>query len=182
MLTITGFTEQTPAEVRQVLEYFQQQKVNGIIVDLRQNKGGFYPAVCEVASMFVGRGFLWQIRYVNRPRPDIVRGKLRKIVRCPIITLIGPETRSGGELLASALRTNKTTKLFGQTTFGKGIAKKLEMQSDGTGQKELAGYLYTSDGQALDGRGIKPDKLIDPGISPEEALRQAINELTKDKK
>jgi len=180
LLTISAFTKQTPAEVQQVLDHFRKQKIRGLILDLRENKGGIYPAIFEVASMFVGRGrTMWQRQNVGQKQPTIVRAEQSKIVQWPVVVLIGPETRSGGELLACALRTAGQTKLLGQNTTGKGFFYELEEQADGTSKKVVGGYFFSADGQPINDRGIQPDQQVAPGTLPEDVLEQAVRELLK---
>ncbi len=183
LLTITAFTKQTSAEVRKTINHFQEQNVRALILDLRNNRGGFYPSVCEVAGMFVGQDKpLWQIQKIGQNQPIVVRAKQSKIVQWPVVVLIGSKTTCGGELLACALRTSGGAKLLGQDTFGHGSSSKLEKQADGSSKKVVGAYFFTAEGQAVDGQGIKPDRWIDSGTSPQEVLRQAVSELTRGEK
>jgi carboxyl-terminal processing protease len=98
----------------------------------------------------------------------------------PVVVLINSETRCGGELLASAVKSKGGGKLLGQKTFGEGAIYNLEKQADGSSRKILTGYFYTADGQLIDGQGIKPDSELDPKLSSEEVLKQAVYELTRE--
>jgi C-terminal peptidase prc len=178
LLTITGFNEQTPGEVRQAISQFQKQDVRGLVVDLRKNQGGLGSAVREIAGMFVDRGAaLWQTQNVGPGRPTIVRGEQLRIVRWPVVVLVSGKTSGAGELLACALRAGGGAKLFGENTAGKGSFSSLDKRPDGTSQKVVAGYFLTAEGQPIDGRGIAPDRQIDPKMPPEEALKIAAEEL-----
>ena len=179
LLAITDFTKQTPAEVRKAIKNFQKQDVRGLIVDLRENNGGFYSAVLEVAGMFVGQDrVMWQIQNVGQNQPNLVKGTHPKMVRLPVVALISSKTKSGGELMACALRTSGGAKLLGQTTAGKGFSRSWEKKANGTSEKTIAAYLFTADGQPINKRGIRPDRWISPGTSPEEVLKRALSELT----
>jgi C-terminal peptidase prc len=181
LLAISRFNEETPAKVRDALMYFQQQKIKGLVLDLRSNQGGFLTAAKEITSMFTGPDqIIWYVQYTNRANRTPEKGTVQKMVQWPVVVLVISETRSGGELLASAVRSVAGGRLLGQKTFGKGSARTIEKQPDGTSRKILTGYLYTADGQAIDGRGINPDRELDPKLSSEEALKQAVYELTKE--
>jgi C-terminal peptidase prc len=181
LLAISRFNEETPAKVRDALMYFQQQKIKGLVLDLRSNQGGFLTAAKEITSMFTGPDqIIWYVQYTNRANRTPEKGTVQKMVQWPVVVLVNSETRSGGELLASAVRSVAGGRLLGQKTFGKGSARTIEKQADGTSRKILTGYLYTADGQAIDGRGINPDRELDPKLSSEEALKQAVYELTKE--
>jgi carboxyl-terminal processing protease len=178
-LSISGFNKESATKVKDALLYFQQQKIKGLILDIRNNKGGFIPAVKEVASMFIGQDqIMWKIQYIGQTDSVPEKGAIQKMVQWPVVVLINSETRCGGELLVSAVKS-KGGKLLGQKTFGEGSVGNLEKQADGTSQRVLAGYLYTVDGQAIDGQGIRPDRELDPKLSSEEVLKQAVYELTK---
>ncbi len=180
LLVITVFTKQTPAEVRNAINNFQEQSVRGLIVDLRDNRGGFYSAVREVAGMFVGRGrVMWQIQKIGRDQPIAVRAKQSKIVRWPVVVLVGPKTKFGGELLASAIKNNAGAKLLGQTTAGEGTSRSLKKKANGASETTITAYLFTADGQPINNRGIRPDRWISPGTSPEGTLKRAVSELTR---
>jgi len=179
LLAISGFNKETPAKVRDALMYFQQQNIRGLVLDLRNNIGGFYPAVCEVGSMFVGQDKpMWQIQNIDQNQPTIIKGEQSKIVQWPVVVLIGPKTKCGGELLACALRTSGRAKMLGQKTFGEGSIYKLEKQPDGSSRKIPTGRFTTADGQVIDGQGINPDRELDPKLSSEEVLKPAVDELT----
>jgi carboxyl-terminal processing protease len=159
LLVISGFNQETTVKVRDALMYFQQQKIKGIVLDLRDNKGGLLPAVKEITGMFTGPNqIMWYVQYTGQANRVAEKSTVQKMAQWPVVVLINPKTRCGGELLASAIRSGAGSELLGQKTFGEGSIYKLEKQADGTSQKIPTGYFFTADGQVIDGQGIKPDR------------------------
>jgi len=180
LLAISVFNKETSAKVCDTLIYFQQQKINGLVLDLRNNKGGFFPAVKEITSMFTGPDqIMWQIQYTGQTGRTPEKGTVQKMAPWPVVVLVNSETRCGGELLASAVKSKAGGKLLGRKTFGEGVIYNLEKQADGSSKKVPTGYFYTADGQVIDGQGINPYRELDPNLSSEEVLKQAVYELTK---
>ncbi|MDD5326499.1 MAG: S41 family peptidase [Phycisphaerae bacterium] len=179
LLAISGFSEETPTKVRDVLTHFQQQKIKGLVLDLRNNKGGFSPAVKEVTSMFTGPDqIMWYAQYAGQAESTPEKGIVPKMVQWPTVVLINSETMCGGELLASAIKSKAGGKLLGQKTFGEGFIYRLEKQPDGSSRKVPIGRFTTADKQIISGSGISPDRELDTKLSSEETLEQAVNELT----
>jgi carboxyl-terminal processing protease len=178
LLVISRFNKETTAAVRKAINYFQEQNIRGLVLDLRNNKGGFFPAVREITSMFTGPDqIIWYVQHTSQTERTPEKGTVQKMVRWPVVVLINSETTCGGELLASAVKSTGG-KLLGQKTFGEGTIYKLEEQPNGSSKKIPTGYFYTADGQAIDKQGVSPDKELDPKLSSEEVLKQAVIELT----
>ena len=170
-IRITYFNRQTPLKVKETLDAFHTGVIRGIILDLRKNKGGLYSSVKETAGMFVGREpVLWQFQKPGELTPQSVRAEQNRITDAPLAVLVGPETQSGGELLATALKTSGRAILFGSRTMGKGISFQMNKEPDGSMKRVVGGYLLTADGRKFEGAGIRPDVEIPPDESEKKAL------------
>jgi carboxyl-terminal processing protease len=181
LLTISGFSKESAAKVKDALLNFQQQKIKGLILDIRNNKGGFLGEVEKITGMFAEPNqVMWQTQNIGQNKRISVKSDVEKMVQWPVVVLINSNTMCGGELLASALKSKGSGKLLGQKTFGEGAIYKLEKQADGTSRKIRTGNFYTADGQTIEGQGVIPDKELDLKLSPEEILKQAVYELTKE--
>ncbi len=180
LLVISGFKNESAAKVKDALLNFQQKKIKGLILDIRNNKGGFLPEVKKITGFFLEPNeIMWQTQNIGQNERISVKSNSRKISQWPIVVLINSETMCGGELLASAVKSKGGAKLLGQKTFGEGSFYKFEKQDDGTSKKVRMGYFFTADGQDLEGKGVIPDIEIDPKLSTEEIIKKAVNELTK---
>ena len=154
----------------------------GIILDLRNNPGGFLQASVLVASDFVRDGVIVEqedssgqkITY----RVEKGRGKL---VNEKLVILINGGSASASEILAGALRDYNRGKLVGEKSFGKGTVQSPEDFADGSGLHiTIAKWLLPS-GKNIHNEGVVPDVEVKPGddLKTDLQLQKAIEELLK---
>ncbi len=126
-LQILHFSEETSREVGEILDKFEKTGVEGLVIDLRYNGGGFLKSAVEIASNFVPRG---KIIVSERGRPGVYDGEVHRSLgsgthrrQVPITVLINQGTASAAEILAGALRDHDVARLVGSMTYGKGSAQ-----------------------------------------------------------
>ena len=123
VVKITHFQDTTLKEVQEALADMQSQGIKGLILDLRGNPGGSYPAAKKVAELFIPDGVIVNStsRIDGFNGESRVTGTLNPLLM-PMCVFIDYETASSAELLAGALKENRRASviLLGQTTFGKG--------------------------------------------------------------
>ena len=156
----------------------------GIILDLRNNPGGFLQASVLVASDFIKEGtVVSQQSYdgsVEKYDVDTTRGNL---LDEKTVVLINGGSASASEILAGALKDFNRAKLVGEKSFGKGTVQQPEDFSDGSGLHiTIAKWLLPS-GKNIHGEGIVPDVEIKPSedVNSKEDLQlnKAIETLLK---
>lgn len=123
-LAVLSFGEDTPREVRRILDEFARAKVKGVIVDLRGNSGGLLRAAVDIASEFLpagarvvsekGREGVWP----EKVHPATGAGA--DLPAWPLVVLTNGSTASASEILSGALRHHGRARLVGTQTFGKG--------------------------------------------------------------
>jgi len=123
-LEILSFSQDTAEEVAKILDRFDDAGVNGIVVDVRYNGGGYLQSAVEIASQFLprdklivtekGRPESWR----ERPHRSLGSGAGRRQV--PVVVLINQGTASAAEILAGSLKQNERARLVGTMSFGKG--------------------------------------------------------------
>ena len=123
-LEILSFSQDTAAEVAKVLDRFEAAGVEGIVIDVRYNGGGYLQSAVEIASELLPRGTLivsekgragtWRAR----THDSTGAGARRRQV--PVVVLINQGTASAAEILAGSLRQNDRARLVGKMSFGKG--------------------------------------------------------------
>ena len=131
----------------------------GVIVDLRNNPGGFLDMAEDIAGWFVEKGEIIVIQ-------DFGEGKERQVYKsrgpssffgCPTVVLINQGSASGAEILAGALRDRNEAKLVGETSFGKGsVQEKISLSDDSSLKITIAKWL-TPNGSSIDEVGLSPD-------------------------
>lgn len=162
---ITSFTRQTDPELGEALTALRHQgPLQGLIIDLRNNPGGFVDSATAVASRFLKPGSVVvrtgrtaetavPVLAANQPEPDI---------SLPMVVLINGGSASAAEIVASALRDNGRARLLGLTSFGKGIVQNvipLDHGARGAVSVTTLRY-YTPSGRSIQQVGIVPDLAV----------------------
>lgn len=159
-----------PQEVREALK--KVDSADGIILDLRNNPGGLLENSIQIANMFLNGGIIVSTEDSSKHRQSQI-SLGHPLTDKPLITMINGSSASASEILASALRDNKRSKLVGQKTFGKGLVQAIKKLDDGSGMNvSIARYLTASNAD-IHKKGIEPnvkivlsDDDIKKGIGP----------------
>jgi carboxyl-terminal processing protease len=158
-LRISRFSEDTVALARQAADDFINQNVKGVILDLRNNSGGFLSAAVDVTSLWSENQPVVQQRENGGQKvtETLSSGSKAQLKGIPTVVLINEGSASASEIVAGALQDYGAAKLVGQTSFGKGSVQSLEKFSDGSVLKVTIARWYTPNGRNIDHEGIKPD-------------------------
>ena len=123
-LSVSGFADETANEVSKILDEFEAAGIEGLVLDLRWNGGGWLTAAVEIASQFLPRGALVCTERtrptVRTPHEDRSTGAGAHRRQVPIVVLVNRETASASEILSGALQVNGRARLAGTMTYGKG--------------------------------------------------------------
>ena len=193
-IKIRRFGEDTASLVKSAGASLKSQGAKAVIVDVRDNPGGYLESAVEVASQFANKGVIVEERSRNsKPKLEyaIAGGTMIDI---PVIMLINGGSASASEILAGALNDNDRATLVGEKTYGKGSVQEVVclspvfMNSDcpGASLKVTIARWFTPAGINISKEGIKPEvevKLTDEDInnSKDPQLEKAI-ELAKQAK
>lgn len=146
---------------------------NGLILDLRNNPGGFLDVSVELAGWFIPRGSL----VVSQEGRGGVSHEFRAVGNellkdFPLVILINRGSASASEILAGAIKVNRgDVKLVGEKSFGKGTVQELESLRDGSSLKLTISHWVLPDGQILEGEGLTPDVEVEITEEDYEAER-----------
>lgn len=176
---ILRFTSRTPEEFAEALAQFEDDNVNAIILDLRNNYGGLLQEAVDVASEFLDDGVvLYEVSKEGDRTFDAEAGG--SAVGWPVVVLVNQGTASASELLAGALQDRVGATLIGQTTFGKGTIQQIFQLSDGSSIHVTSAEWFTPDNNALDGVGLMPDiEMIPDANGRDIEIEEAIRFLTE---
>ncbi len=121
-IQVTTFGDKTTPELLAALKELMPQNPKGIILDLRNNGGGYLTTSVEVTSQFIGDGVVLHEQYGdgNRTTYDVQPGGLATDTKIPMLVLINEGSASASEIVAGALQDSGRAKLVGATSFGKG--------------------------------------------------------------
>ncbi len=127
LIRLTGFAEQTPAELRATLRQVVAAGAAGVILDLRDDAGGELDAAVEVCEMFLDRGELI-VSIKNRAgkvRSREVTRSRGEFADIPLVVLVNRNSASASEIVAAAMQDHGRAVVIGERTFGKGTVQRL---------------------------------------------------------
>lgn len=185
-IRISMFDEDTGSEFKKGLKTLTSQNMKGLIVDLRQNPGGFINQCVEVADELLDEGLIVYTKDKVKKRENY-RSKQGKL-NVPFVMLIDEGSASASEIISGAVKDRKAGLLIGAKTFGKGLVQSIEQLKDGSGIKLTTQKYYTPNGISINKVGIEPDievktPEIKEGQNPEDVkdvqLERAVEELLK---
>ncbi len=161
-LQITSFTEDTADEFNKEITKAIADNNKGIVLDLRNNPGGFLNVAVEIASRFVPRESV----VVQEKHQDGRIENFKSIggdvfSEIPVVILVNQGSASASEILAGALRDINGSKLIGKKSFGKGSVQQLEKFSDGSSLKVTIAEWLTPSGQSINKIGLDVDIELD---------------------
>jgi carboxyl-terminal processing protease len=161
----------------------KQQKTKGIILDLRNNPGGYLTDAAFVSSEFLKKGVIViQEKGSNKERTNLSVSRTGLLTDTPVVVLINRGSASASEIVAGALRDHGRAKLIGETSFGKGTIQIAEDIGDGAGLHVTIAKWLTPKEIWVHGKGLKPDIEIENDIADQmhdKQLEKAIEELVK---
>jgi len=130
-----------------------------IILDLRDNPGGYLDVAQEIAGWFLEKGELVTVEDFGegKEKKDYIAEGNAKLAVYPVVVLINEGSASGSEILAGALRDNKEAKLIGQTSYGKGSVQELVKLRGGSSLKITVAKWLTPKGESITDKGLEPD-------------------------
>ena len=148
------------------------QGTKGVILDLRNNTGGFLDAAVRIAGHFVERGevITYQKFRSGEKSPLISRGNA-EYRNLPVVVLVNGGSASASEIVAGALRDHRGAILVGQITFGKGSVQELQDLGDGSTLKITTAEWITPNGHSIDKQGLDPDVEVELP-EPEEGAEE----------
>jgi len=168
-MRIYSFKESTLQEVQDALAKASTYGAKGLILDLRGNPGGLFKSAIKVSELFLGSGVIVHSRSRDGayngdlPKHAALKADIMNPLTLPVAILVDGETASSAEVLAGALRDRPLTRLFGQTTYGKGsIQSTIPLGKSQGGVRITVAHLFSpTTRQPYTGRGIVPHVFVD---------------------
>jgi len=161
-LQVTVFADETRTELRDAIAELREAGAQGLVVDLRNNPGGYLNAAVGVVSEFVPRGLV-TVREDSQGRrfEEKVEGG-GTAYDIPLVILVNQGSASASEIVAGAVRDYGRGVLVGDTTFGKGSVQNVHDISDGSQLRVTVEIWRTPNGSLIHKRGITPDVVVTP--------------------
>ena len=171
---IRSFGAQSPQQLDAVLAKLRAAGARAYAVDLRANGGGYRDAAVAIGSHFVTGTIVTTRERTGRPMPFAAKAGVTPL-GAPLAVLVDGDTASAAEIVAGAIQDDKTGKLVGTRTFGKGLVQETFALPDGGAIKMTTARYLTPAGRDIDKVGITPDVVVaqQPDAHPGEPGRDA---------
>ncbi len=154
---IETFSNTTYSQFKEALENLENEKIKSLIIDVRDNTGGYLDAATKIAELFIEKGkIIYQLEKqgkIDRVHKDETEEKRNY----EVTILINSSSASASEILAAALKESYGAKLIGEISYGKGTVQETEKLENGEMLKYTTAYWLTPNGMKINNVGLIPD-------------------------
>jgi len=160
-IIVYSFGENVAQQFEKILKEVESEKINDIIIDLRDNGGGYLEQAVAIADMFLEKGKIITTEEHKIELLNKVYAATGEASNYDIVVLINGMSASASEVLTAALKENEAAKVVGEKSFGKGTVQSLYNVGDGAMIKYTVAYYLTPLGNNIHGKGIIPDASVE---------------------
>lgn len=152
------FAGDASVEFEKHLKALEAQGMKGLVIDLRDNPGGWVDDAEEIADLFLDKGTLCYLQYKDGSR-EYYRTRTDGDDRLgfPLVILVNENSASSSEILTGALKDRAGATVVGVQSYGKGIVQSVVTLDGGAGMQMTVAQYYTPNGNAVHKLGITPD-------------------------
>jgi len=149
------------------VENLQKEKMEGLVLDLRNNPGGLLDSSISIADLFLPPNRL-VVYTQGRRSEDRIEYRTRQAeaipASLPMVILINEGSASASEILAGALSDSKRAVLVGKKSFGKGSVQTVIPMPESSAVKLTIARYYTPSGRVIEGKGLTPDIEVEQNL------------------
>lgn len=163
-IELYNFSEKSSPLFEEAIKEFNTSTASKLIIDLRNNPGGYLDASIEMASMFIPEGEVIVKEIGKGKRAEIVhRSRTRKTTakKSPIVVLVNNGSASASEILAGALQDHNKAIIVGEKSFGKGSVQEVINLPGNTALKVTIAKWYTPNGISISDTGLTPKYIVE---------------------
>lgn len=169
VIKLSRFGDRTKDEWNQAVTEILSKNPDGLILDVRNNPGGYLEGAVFIVSEFLDSGEVVSQENNQGKRVFFKVNRAGKLIKQPLIVLINKGSASASEIVAAALQDRKRAKLVGEKSFGKGTIQEAQDLSAGTGIHITVAKWLTPNGRWVnDTKGLEPDVKIEVGKENKE--------------
>ena len=185
-IRISIFADNTYLQFEKKLLELETKKIDKLIIDVRDNSGGYLTTVTDIASLFLNKGkVIYQLDTKGIVEQIYDKTKINRDYE--VVVLTNKNSASASEILAAALQESYGAKVVGTQTFGKGTVQTAYQLKSGATVKYTIQKWLTPKGNWINEKGVKPDIEVElsedyfnnPSDDTDNQLRKAIEELSK---
>lgn len=162
IIKVSRFDTDTGTKIKEFTKEFSEKGVNKVILDLRNNGGGYVSAARDLISLWVsGQPAFIQKSLHTADETTTSRTGWDVLKDMKTVILVNSSTASASEIVTGALKDYNKATVIGETTYGKGVFQTLISLSGGSLLKVTTARWYTPNGTSISESGITPDKIIE---------------------
>ena len=157
-IRLRAFNQKSHNQLKEKIKSFKSKRLNGYILDLRNNPGGLLSQAIKISDMFLDSGEIvstkgrdkTDIKIFNAKKGDIING-------LPLIVLINKGSASASEIVSGALKDHKRAIILGETSFGKGSVQSIIPLTNRGALRLTTAKYYLPSGSSISEVGVTPD-------------------------
>ena len=181
-IKLRTFGERTSREFEEALNGLTAQGAKSLVIDLRNNGGGYVNAAVKISAMFLGKEEKIVSVKNKQGRENSQLSKTETPNEMPVVILVNKYSASASEITAGAFKDHKRATLVGVNTFGKGSVQQIVPMRDGSAMKITFAHYCTPNGSDIDKKGLAPDYSVemdakDMGTTNDTQMKKAIELL-----
>ena len=170
-VALNQFGEGSIAELKKELQAFKNRRMDGVILDLRNNGGGYLDGAVDLVSLFVAKGIVVEVeRRGSVTETESVHGTTL-LPDIPLVVLQNEGTASASEIVSGALQDHHRATIVGVKSFGKGTVQEVVDLEGGVSMRITVARWLTPNGKNLGKEGVHPDIVVEPSKAPAEGVK-----------
>ena len=160
VISVNKFGEQTLTEWKKIVTEVNAKKATGVILDLRNNPGGYLQRAVDLGSEFISSGVI--VKQRDKTNTEVMNvDRAGKLIGMPLVVLINRGSASASEILAGALRERIGVMLVGEKSFGKGTVQEVQNLPDRSSLHITVAEWLLPSGANIHGNGLEPDVKVE---------------------
>lgn len=160
VIAVNKFGDKTLPEWEKIVTEVKDKNASGVILDLRNNPGGYLQRAVDLGSEFIESGVI--VMQKDKLKTETMNvDRNGKLIGMPLVVLINRGSASASEILAGALRERLGIKLVGEKSFGKGTVQEAQELPDGSGLHITVAEWLLPSGKNIHGNGLEPDVMVE---------------------
>lgn len=175
-ISVSEFDDVTYDQFKTALDDLEGQKMQALVIDLRNNPGGNVETVTDMLKLLLPEGPIISIKDKNGNTEEMICDGENEFTK-PLAVLVNGYSASASEIFSGAVQDYGTGTIVGTTTYGKGVVQQLISLGDGTCLKVTIAEYYTPSGRSINGVGVTPD--VEVEYQYDQNNPEADNQLDK---
>ncbi len=172
-ISISIFSSVATSQFESILQKLEDKNIEGLIIDVRDNGGGYLSTVTDIANLFLKKGqIIYQLE--KEEETEIVKDTTKEKRTYPIAVLINKESASASEILASAIKESYQGLVVGENSYGKGTVQQTKKLSDGSMIKYTTQKWLTPNGNWINETGVEPTNIVEKNSGEDNQLAETL--------